>query len=390
MAIQRQRYVADIMAEVALKLLEPLTVLPLASPVAAGSAVTLTVSPSTAIPNPLPPTITLYPGAEVVVGWPPQTYADAEVVEVIEVLSPTQFTANLQNAHAAGETVFAATFPTQQPTDPIYSQQEILGYIAQVQNEFLTRVPLLFSFAQQLVTLGQAYQTLPATAIELERVAVESLPPQATFGIASITRAGGTVTATLSSTSAADSWTPALPVLVSGVTDSTFNSASNSAFTLATVSSDGLTLTWPQPSASDSASSGGQVSRPVWTRLYEASQESLSMNQSQWQMQPGQPPRYWAEDRAGVYGWLVMPPPAGAFWMELLTSQRGPEALGLLSQLEVPDIFAYAIIWGVMEYAWTKDGVNRSPSLARFAKGKFDHYCLLADRYLRAMAEGGR
>jgi len=47
----------------------------------------------------------------------------------------------------------------------------------------------------------------------------------------------------------------------------------------------------------------------------------------------------------------------------------------------------YAIKWRALAYCWSKDGVQRSPSMERFAKGKFDFYCLLADRFLRNLME---
>jgi hypothetical protein len=142
-----------------------------------------------------------------------------------------------------------------------------------------------------------------------------------------------------------------------------------------------LTLTWPQI-ASGSASSGGFVSRPILTRLYESSQEQLSLNQPWWSAQQGIPSRFW-EDRAGVYGWGVAPVPDTNYYVELLASVRASESLTLLSGFLVPDAAIFAIKWRVLAYAWSKDGCQRGPSLERFAKGKFDFYCMLWDRFLR-------
>ena len=374
-----QRYVADLMVEIGLRLIEPFVNTTLTAAVSPGSAVTVLVVSTTS----------LYVGAQVVLGW---HATDAEVVTVLTVPSATAFTADVANNHAVDETVFGATFPTQQPTDPIFTQSEILGYIAQAQNEFLTRVPLLFQNQQQFLSIGQTYQTLPATTIELERVAVESLPAANQFTISSIARTSDTVTAVVTSTTAADSWTPGLPVFVQSVSDTSFNSpyssASNSPFALATVSADGKTLTWPQ-TASNAAAVGGTITRPVWTRLYESSQEFLSLNQPWWpsQAQQGQPPRMWAEDRAGVYGWLVMPPPAGSYWLELLTSYRANETLGLLDNLLVPDIFAPYILYKTLEYCFSKDGVRRAPSMAHYCRGRFEFGVMLSDRFLRNAIE---
>jgi hypothetical protein len=374
------RQVVDLMAEIGLALLEPIYLQTLSAPIGPGPGLTLSLNPST----PQPATTFLYPGALVVVGW---HGGNAEVVSVITVLGNNNFTANLLNAHFPNEQVFSATFPTQQPTDPIFTQSEILGYIAQAQNEFLTKVPLIFSLFPNLeILIGQSSQVLPPTTIELERVAVQSNPASTSFAISSISRTAGEVTAILSSPSLPDQWTPQLPIQVLGVTDPSFNSASNSTFLLDSVSSDGLTLTWPQ-SASDSTSSGGLVSRPILTRLYESSQEQIGLNQPWWSGQQGSPPTAWYEDRQGVYGWGLAPPPASNYWMELLASVRAGEVLGLLDYFLVPDVFVYAIKWRALAYCWSKDGVQRSPSMERFAKGKFDFYCLLADRFLRNLME---
>lgn len=375
MASLGQRYVTDLMAEIGIRLLEPFV----------NTELTASVSPGSSVTIPVLTTDALYPGAFVVLGW---HGASAEVVTVLTVPSATSFTADITAAHASGEIVFGGTFPTQRPTDPIFTQSEILGYIAQAQNEFLTRVPLLLQNQQQFLALGQTYQTLPATAIELERVAVQSLPTASQFTISTISRTANVVTATTTASTSADAWTSGLPIFVQSVLDESFNSSysstANSPFVLDTVSADGRTLTWLQ-SAADATSTGGTITRPVWTRLYESSQESLSLNQPGWpsQTQQGQPPRMWAEDRAGVYGWLVMPPPAGSYWLELLTSYRASETLGLLDNLLVPDIFAPYILYKVLEYCFSKDGVRRSPAIARYCRGRFEFGVLLADRFLR-------
>lgn len=371
------RQIVDIMAEIGLRLLEPIFNQILASPVGPGTDLTITLNPS----SPLPATQWLYPGALIVVGW---HASDAEVVEVIDVTGDDTFTGTLVNAHAEGESVFGATFPTQQTTDPVWTQAEIIGYIAQAQNEFLTKVPLIFGFTEnQVINAGQIYQTMPNTAVELERVAVET--GQVSFNISTITRSGGVVTAVLPTSVNSDNWTPSLGVVVMGVANATFNSASNIPFDLVSVSEDGLTLTWDQ-SGSNTASTGGYVSRPIWSRLYEANQNQIAMQNFAWQSNMGSPQK-WFEDRSGVYGWGVAPMPDSNYWAELLTSVRGSESLGLLDNLLVPDVFAYGPIYRALCYAVSKEGVQRSPTLAKYFGDKFDFWVMIADRYLRNQIE---
>lgn len=372
-----QRQVVDLAAELSLHLVEPVFNQVLASPIGPGSGLTITLEPD----SPLPATYYLYPGALIVVGWHAD---DAEVVEVIAVTGDNTFTGNLVNAHAAGESVFGATFPTQEPTDPVFTQAEIQGYIAQAQNEFLTKVPLIFEFfPNQLALLGQSFQTVPDKAIEMERVALTNAA--VSFPIETIERSGGTVTAVLPTSANADKWTPGLPVVVMGVGNNSFNSVSNSTFDLATVSPDGLTLTWPQ-SATDASSTGGIVSRQIWTRLYESSQSQIAMQNPFWFSDQGTPKKFF-EDRTGIYGWGLAPVPDAGYYVELLTSIRGSEALGLLDSLEVPDIFAYLIKWKALEFCWTKNGIQRSPSMAKWASARFDFGVMLAQRFLRNVVE---
>ena len=388
------RLVADLLAEISFHLIEPITVQTLTASLNSGSAVTVTLDPTSSLTfpaAPLPPTTYLYPGAQIILGW---QAASAEVITVIAVVSETEFTANLLNNHLAGETLFGVTFPTQQPTDPIFTQSEMLGYVAQAQNEFLTKTPLIFEiFPSNLIEIGQSYQTLPTTTIELERVSVQSNPTTTAFNILSITRAGGIVTATLSQSVNSDQWTAQLPIQVYSVTDSSFNTANgstinptNATVPLATVSADGLTLTWLQTGA-NSTSSGGYVSRPIFTRLYESSQEQLSMNQPWWTGQPGLPPTQWFEDRTGIYGWGVAPPPSGNFYMNLICSVRASENLNWLDNFLLPDIFVPYIKYKTLEYCFTKDGVQRSPSMARYCKGRYEFGVMLADRFLRNVIE---
>lgn len=385
-----KRQVADLLVEISSHLVEPYLVTPLTAPVLAAPA----PGPSTVIPitAALPLTTYLYPGALVVLGWQ-SGLSTTEVVTVISVFA-AYFVANTTAAHSPGEQVLCPTFPTQQPTDPIFTQSEIVGYIAQAQNEFLTKVPLIFQlFPLQSLSVGQTYQTLPPTAIELERVAVQTFQP---LSLVSIVRQGNVVTAITATdtTLAPYLFSATLPVQVVNVSDPSFDSPGGGVgmFPLLSAVTGPVpgqsTLTWQQTGPNTGTLLGtGQVGVIVLNRLYESSQETLSLNQPWWSVQPGLPPTNWAEDRAGIYGWLVMPPPQGNYNVELLCSVRASENLTLLSNFLVPDIFVPYIKYKTLEYAWTKDGVQRSPSMARYCKGRFDFGVMLTDRLLRNVIE---
>ena len=319
----------------------------------------------------------IYVGAYIVVGY---QAASEEVVRVIDVDHRTNmFTAVAVNQHVTGETIFGATFPTQQPTDPLFTQAEVLTYLARAQNDFLNRVPLILElFPGQVLSLGQQYQTLPPTAIELERVAVQST--DRLRDITTIVRAVNVVTATLRYPT---DFTPRLGIFVEGVTDNSFNSVGNVMFVLTAVSPDGKTLTWLQ-TAADSSSTGGDLGPPTLTRLYESSQEQLAMRDPAWFVNTAsQTPTNWYEDRSGIYGWGTAPIPRSNFYAELLCSVRDTEELKMLDGFLLPDIFIPYIKYGALASMWSKDGEQRSPTLARFAQSRFDYGVMLADRFLR-------
>lgn len=375
------RRAIDVLAETSLHLVEQVVFEAISAPTIVGGDLQVSV-----------PSLTgLYPGAEVVVGWQSST------AEVLTVISTTPTPANPgpgtvllsapANVHVAGETILGATFPTQQPTDPLWRQQELLDYLGRAQNDFLHKVPLIISQpALQLLAVGQQYQATPPTSIEMERVSVAN-GLAATAIIASISRASNVVTCVLTAPAPSPQFTQGLGIQVLSVTDSSFDSVATPTslglFAVATSSQDGLTLTWPQTGA-NASSSGGILGPPLLTRLYESSQEQLTMRDPAWQSNPSSlPPTNWYEDRTGVYQWGVAAIPRGSFYAETLTSIRDTETLSMLDGFLLPDIFIPYVKYGVLASAWSKDGEQRSPTLARFCQGRFDFGVMLAERFLR-------
>ena len=101
--------------------------------------------------------------------------ANAEVVQVTAVGSGT-FTAVFAETHAAGDWLFGATFPVRYPTDPLFTQAEMLTYISSASNDFLTDVPLAYNLADLTVGPSQQNTPLPADSLFPVRVAYESYP----------------------------------------------------------------------------------------------------------------------------------------------------------------------------------------------------------------------
>jgi hypothetical protein len=109
----------------------------------------------------------IYQGAMVIVG----TGADIEQVTVSSVTAST-FTADFLSAHPSTDPVTGATFSSGQPTTPLWTQQEMLSYLVDVQNDFLSAVRPVYKIATQTLSVGVAAYPNPSDAIRVERISV--------------------------------------------------------------------------------------------------------------------------------------------------------------------------------------------------------------------------
>ena len=153
----------DILADVSYKLFEGVvnTVVP-AGGIAIGSQTVAVWDES------------MYVGAMILVGV---GAADLEVVTITATVPGTSFTATFINAHVAGESITGATFPVRQTTDPLFTQAEMLQYLSNAANDFLTDCPLAYEIAENVpVVFSQQNAMLPSDCMVPERIAVNSYP----------------------------------------------------------------------------------------------------------------------------------------------------------------------------------------------------------------------
>ena len=88
------------------------------------------------------------------------------------VVVGVSFTAVFANAHAAGIAITGATFPVRQPTDPFFTQTEVMGYLATAVNDFLSSCPLAIVATDSLsVAPTQPLTALPPDCMVPMRVA---------------------------------------------------------------------------------------------------------------------------------------------------------------------------------------------------------------------------
>lgn len=347
--------------EISLHLCMPAVYAGLSNPIAAGAGVTATVGS----------TYAMYSGAQLVVEQPGN--ATQEVVTVLTVPSPTTFTANFANAHAAAAPVWGATFPTQQATDPIFTQAEMLQYLSRAQNEFLTAVPCFYQRFFQTVNTGLIYQATPPTAILIDRIAASAID----IGITSMVRSGGVVTLTAGGPTNLVQYNT---FAVVNPTDPSF------AGVFAVISAPSPNVITYRQVGADGSTTGGTIQS--MRRLYELTQEELVQQDRSWQSNYVGPLQSWFEDRAGLYRWGVGGRPSSNFPVELLCAVRDTDTLGMLDQFLVPDVCLHAVKYLVLNYCWSKDSVTQQPQMAEFALKRYAQVVMATGRYIQAMKRG--
>ena len=355
------RTAADVLMEISFHLAQPAVYQPITLPITAGAARTATVASTTYI----------YPGALLIVEVPGN--AAQEVVTVLTVPSPTTFTANFANNHLAAAPVWGATFPTQEATDPIFTQAEMLQYLSRAQNEFLTAVPCFYERFFQNVSMGQIYQSTPPTAILIDRVAASA----SNIGITSMTRSGGVVTITAGGPTNLSQYST---FAVVNPTDSSF------AGVFAVISAPSANVITYRQVGANASTTGGTIQS--MRRLYELTQEELVQQNRNWQVSYVGPLQSWFEDRAGLYRWGVGGKPSSNFPVELLCAVRDTNTLGLLDGFLVPDVCLHGVKYLALSYAWSKDGIASQPQMAQFALKRYAQVVMATGRYIQAMKMG--
>lgn len=112
----------------------------------------------------------IYVGAQLLAGI---IGGNAEVVTVTAVNPGVSFTAAFKNAHEGAEPIVGATFPVQNTAgDPFFTQLEMLTNLSTALNDFLVRVPLVYSVSTA-ISFGptQAVAALPSDCMVPQRVA---------------------------------------------------------------------------------------------------------------------------------------------------------------------------------------------------------------------------
>lgn len=312
----------------------------------------------------------MYVGAQIVVGWGLDT---AEVVTIIEINDDgTILTTSLVNSHDPGETILAPTFPTQQLTDPFFTQSEMLGYLARAQNEFLAFCPVYFELIQQGLVYGQIFQDTPDNCIQMVRVAAS----QYYAAIATLTRTDDVVLLVTEDPHG----------LQEGSTIFVQNEAEGFGGVVEVVSvPTPSSITYAQI-GDDGVAAGGAIL--YFARLYETTQSEITMADRNWRNAYVNVPTAFFEDRSGLYRWGVNGKPSSNFPVELLMGIRDTDMLGLLDGFLVPDTLAYLLKYRALEFALSKDGVQQDPTRAAYCGQRFNRGVASVNRFLDGFTMG--
>lgn len=313
------------------------------------------------------PVNAVYNGAQLVI----DSGLSQEIITVTSFnasITPPTITAAFSVPHAAGVQLIGATFPTQAVSgDPFFTQTEILGYLARAQNVFLSDVPIVFALNYQTVQYGQTLQPFPCDVIECQRIASSS----ANVALTSLTRLNNTVTAVSESPN---------ELLVNekfailSAPDPNFDGA----FRVGTVLSP-TSWQYPQIGPNESVSGGGYAG--LWLRLLEVSSNQLYMQNPQFAQAFITSLRSWYEDNSGLYQYGLGGKPASNFPVEVLCSIRDTDGLQMTDGWLVPDVMLHGVRWLALHYALSKDGEQRDPTRAQYAKMRYDRLVMAVRRW---------
>lgn len=148
----------DLMEDISLALVEPIVNTTLGTTIA-HQAQTATVTPGSMAG--------IYLGAILLIDFGSIFQEQIAVTAV----TPITFTANFTNPHSSTALVVGATFPSGQTDHPLFTQNEIMGYITDTQNDFLLKTRSIYGVSAVPVSPGNRFYTQPIIAIRVERIA---------------------------------------------------------------------------------------------------------------------------------------------------------------------------------------------------------------------------
>jgi hypothetical protein len=239
--------------------------------------------------------LAMYVGAQILVGV---LGGDLEVVTITAVVVGASFSAVFVNTHVAGEPIVGATFPVQQSSDPFFTQNEMLSYLSNAVNDFLSSCPLAIAVSTAVAVAPTAQNAaLPADCQKPTRVGAYGVP------------------------------------------------------------------------------------------LRETSQANLDSMDFRWNQKAASGPYCYFRDKTGLQQLGIFPRANNTTPLEIVYEQRGAQNVALADGFILPDPFMVYVKYRVLEYAYSKDGEQRNPGLAKYYSGRYTAGVKISQMILEAVLD---
>lgn len=121
--------------------------------------------------------------------------------------------------------------------------------------------------------------------------------------------------------------------------------------------------------------------------LRETSQSNLDSMDYRWQQQAASGPYAYFRDKVGLQKVGIWPTAANTTPLEVVYEQRGSETMGLADGFLLPDPFLIYVKYRVLEFAFSKDGEQRNPGLARYYNGRYAAGVKVSNMLLEAVMD---
>jgi hypothetical protein len=112
----------------------------------------------------------IFSGVSLAIGAPGSNTFEAVTVSSVTL---TTFTATFANNHSSSELVSGCTFPSGQTDNPIWTQAEVIGYLLDVQMDFLLKVRPVYATGSVSISSGNVVAA-PSDSIRIERASLQS------------------------------------------------------------------------------------------------------------------------------------------------------------------------------------------------------------------------
>lgn len=121
--------------------------------------------------------------------------------------------------------------------------------------------------------------------------------------------------------------------------------------------------------------------------LRETSQSNLDSMNYRWAQEATSTPYAYFRDKLGLQKVGIYPRASNNTPVEVVYEQRGPETMGLADGFILPDPFLIYVKYRVLEFAFSKDGDQKNPGLARYYNGRYSAGVKISRMFLEVVTD---